>query len=133
MTTEDKKYQAATLLAQEGWSKEDIDETLSMDSEACHVCGKAATLLCDGKLPRWRNGDRQLFAAKLRKKGMRYPLASITCDRPLCSDCAISDDRIFFWHGSGEDGEPTGGARTFDYCPECASYKPELKKVRWDK
>lgn len=63
----------------------------------CFYCGEEATLLCDGLLG-WR---------------------MLTCDRPLCENCASQVGVTF---ASGDDGY----METIDHCRECASTRAPL-------
>lgn len=90
----------------------------------CFHCGERATLLCDGVLG-WRRAWYQRQPVSHPRFRDRAPAEGwwcidtsrdgeemVTCDRPLCDDCATRAG-VTFW--CGEDG----GVETIDHCRDC--------------
>lgn len=79
-------------------------------NKKCHWCGKPADRLCDYVVARaWPTDD---------------PKDRVTCDRPLCSDCAANVGRTMF---CGKNAR----VETIDYCPSHMVVRGLRGRTRW--
>lgn len=63
----------------------------------CYKCGKPATKYCDH-----RSYDTYTYTDEYGRKRKRDVASLFQCSKPICDDCALSEDDMDFCQGHGD-------------------------------